>query len=380
MGAAPGTLPSVGPAKLVGFGYRVVWYLAVTVALLYPLSLSSRRVSADQVASWLGTLFLVCVAGGVAGLLLPSFEFTSPAELLLPGSDSGFLNALVHPSLTTQSDFLGYTQVRPKAPFLYANAWGNNLALTLPFYVYSRLRSPRLWSRLLVAPVLAVAAVPIAYSLNRGLWLALLVLAAFAAGALARNGRLTALWLLAVSLVIATVVLIASPLWATITLRLDTPHSNDRRTTVAQTVIETTAKGSPLLGFGSTRTVQGNFASIAGTGGDDCRQCAAPPLGTQGFMWRLILTTGFVGALLFLSFMAVQLLRHLGRRTPVAVLGCMTLTTALLLSFVYDSLESPLFITMLALGLMNRERLEDAAARTGAPTALTAAARAPGTP
>ncbi len=78
--------------------------------------------------------------------------------------------------------------------------------------------------------------------------------------------------------------------------------------------------------------------------------------------------------------MAVQLLRHLGRRTPVAVLGCMTLTTALLLSFVYDSLESPLFITMLALGLMNRERLEDAAARTGAPTALTAAARAPGTP
>ena len=128
---------------------------------------------------------------------------------------------------------------------------------------------------------------------------------------------------------------------------------------MAQTVIGITAQGSPLLGYGSTRIVQGNFASIAGTGDAECQNCAAPPLGTQGFMWRLILTTGFVGTGLYLLFMASQFLRHLRRRTPMAVLGCITLATSLLLSFVYDSLESPLFILMLALSLMNRERLEE---------------------
>lgn len=355
---APGTVPDTGISKLVGFGYRVVWYLAVTVALLYPLSLRSTAVPAREIASWLSGLFLAIVAFGVAGLVLPTFEFSSPTELLLPGT-SGFLQTLVHPSLTTYSDFLGYTQPRPKAPFLYANAWGNNLALTVPFFVYTWLSSRRTWQRLAVAPVLAVAAVPIAYSLNRGLWLSLVVSTVCAAVALARAGRLAALYGLVVSLIIAVVVLLASPLWATITLRVETPHSNQRRQTVASTVISTTWAGSPLLGFGSTRTVEGNFESIAGTGTTDCRQCAAPPLGTQGFMWRLILTTGFVGTALFLTFLAMQFFTHVRRRAPMAVLGSITLVTAVLLSLVYDSLESPLFITMLAVGLMNRERIEE---------------------
>ena len=369
---APGTEPNTGASKLVGFFFRVDWYLTVTVAMLYPLSLGSRRVSSMDVARWLGNLFLVCIVGGVAGLLLPTLQFTSLTEYVIPGARnvSGFTHTLVHPSLTTFSDFLGYSQPRPKAPFLYANAWGNNLALTLPFFVYSWLGAPQRWRRFAVAPVLVVAAIPIAYSLNRGLWVALVLITVMAAAALARAGRFGALYGLVVALLVSMVVLVASPLWATITLRYHTPHSNARRSTVAQTVIGTTAKGSPLLGFGSTRIEQGNFASIAGTGTTACQNCAAPPLGTQGFMWRLILTTGFVGTALYLMFMAAQMLRHVRRRTPFAILGAITLTTTLLLSFVYDSLESPLFITMIAVGLMNRERVEEAEAAAEAEGAL----------
>ena len=40
----------------------------------------------------------------------------------------------------------------------------------------------------------------------------------------------------------------------------------------------------------------------------------------------------------------------------------MVLTVSMLFFIVYDSLESPLFILMLAIGLMNRERLEDRSA------------------
>ncbi|RJK97894.1 O-antigen ligase family protein [Vallicoccus soli] len=357
---APGTLGGGGPERLLTYGYRVLWYLAITVAMLYPMSLPSWVLPTLDVARWLGALFLVCVLGGLAGIAFPHLEFTSLAELVVPGArQEGWVHSLVHPSLTTYSDFLGYEQPRPKAPFVYPNAWGNNVGLLLPFFVVGWLTAPQRWRRWAVPVVLAAAAAPIAFSLNRGLWLGLGLVVVYTAVQLARSGRLAALWALTVAGLVAAAVLVASPLWSTVTLRIDTPHSNDRRGTVAEVVTTTTLEGSPLLGYGSTRQVDGSFASIAGGKTPDCRQCAAPPLGTQGFMWRLVFTTGFVGTALFLGFLAVQLLRHVRRRTPAAVLGCLALLTSGLFFFVYDSLESPLFVLMLAVGLMNRERLED---------------------
>jgi len=115
----------------------------------------------------------------------------------------------------------------------------------------------------------------------------------------------------------------------------------------------------------ATRKVTGNFASIAGTGSTSCHQCSAPPLGTQGFLWRLILTTGFVGTGLFGVFMAVQWFKHFRRRDVFSVVGCMCLVMSGLFFIVYDSLDSPLFILMLAIGLMNRERLQDQVVGSG---------------
>lgn len=361
---APGTVPDGGQERLVGFLFRVLWYLAITVALLYPLSMSARALPAADVARWLSALFLYGVIGGLAGLLAPLFEFTSLAELLIPAArtDGSFLNTMVHPALTSSSDFLGYEQPRPKAPFSYTNAWGNNVGLLLPFFAYTWLRSPRAWQRLAAPFVMALFLLPVAYSLNRGLWLGICLVAVYAAVALARAGHFAGLWAMVGVGVVAIVVLVGSPLWSTIMLRIDTPHSNERRGTVAEVVTETTWRGSPLLGYGTTRKVEGNFASIAGTGSSECAQCAAPPLGTQGFLWRLIFTTGFVGTALFLAFMGVQWFRHFRRRDPYTVLGCITLASSMLFFVVYDSLESPLFILMLALGLMNRERERDEAA------------------
>jgi hypothetical protein len=357
---APGTVDGGGLERALNFGYRVAWYLAITVAMLYPLSLPSRAVPALQIIRWMAFLFLVAIAGGLAGLLLPTFQFTSLAELAVPGgSNAGFIYQKVHPSLTTLSEFLGYEQPRPKAPFTYANAWGNNVGLLLPFFVLAGIRSTRRWQRILVPVVLALAVIPVAFSLNRGLWLGLCLLMIYGAVVLARSGRYVALWGTAVGAVLAILLLLASPLWDTISLRLDTPHSNDRRTTVAQVVTQTTWDGSPLLGYGTTRQVSGSFFSVAGGGTPECRQCAAPPLGTQGFMWRLVFTTGFVGTALFFAFVAIQFAKHIRRRDAVSIAGCMSLTVACLFFFVYDSLESPLFLLMLGIGLMNRERLEE---------------------
>jgi hypothetical protein len=360
---APGTLDGGGPIRIIPFLFRVMWYLAITVAMLYPLSMSSRILPAMDVARWLAALFVFSVLAGVAGLVLPHFQFTSLTELIVPGAKARgtFIHTMLHPALTTSSDFLGYEQPRPKAPFAYPNAWGNNVGLLLPFFVVAWVHSKRRWQRVSVPLVLALFLLPVAYSLNRGLWLGILLVAVYAAVALARAGRVAALWTLMVVAIVATVILVASPVWSTIMLRIETPHSNARRGTVAQVVVDTTWQGSPLLGFGTTRKVTGNFASIAGTGSTDCHQCSAPPLGTQGFLWRLILTTGFVGTALFAVFMVVQWLKHFRRRDIFSVLGCMSLAMSALFFIVYDSLDSPMFILMLAVGLMNRERLQDEA-------------------
>lgn len=365
---APGTVAGGGPERLVGFAIRVLWYLAATVAMLYPLSLTSRAMPALDVARWLSALFLVAVVFGLAGLLFPSFGFTSPAELVIPGARTeGFVRTLVHPGLTTSSEFLGYEQPRPRAPFAYANAWGNNVGLLVPFFVYAALKATRRWQRWSIPLVLGLAAIPIAYSLNRGLWLGLGLLVGYLLMTLLRARRLRAAYGLVVCGVAATLIALSSPLAATVNLRLETPHSNERRSTVAEVVTRTTWEGSPVLGYGTTRKVVGNFASISGGQTPECRQCAAPPLGTQGFMWRLVFTTGFVGTALFLVFMAWQFILHVRRQTPMAVIGCMCLAISGLFFFVYDSLESPLFILMLGVGLMNRERLEETLDVTAAP-------------
>jgi hypothetical protein len=357
---APGTLDDGGPERLVSFGYRVLWYLAATVMMLYPLAFHSSVLPSLKVARWMGALLVTCLVLGLAGLAFPNFGLTSLMELIVPGAeDPGYLRTLLHPSLTTASDFLGYEQPRPKAPFAYANAWGNNVGLLIPFFVIAWLTGSR-WRAVALPVLMGLLAAPVAFSLNRGLWLGIGVALVYLVIVLVRDRRWRALYVVTVSLTIGAILVVASPLWATISLRLATGHSDERRETVAVEVTRTTWEGSPLLGFGTTRKVSGNFESIAGGQTPACRQCAAPPLGTQGFTWRLIFTTGFVGAGLFVAFMALQFFTHVRRREPEVVVGCILIAMSAVFFVVYDSLEFPMLILMVAIGLMNRTRLEDA--------------------
>jgi hypothetical protein len=289
-------------------------------------------------------------------MLAPTLEFKSPMEMVLPHqlASKNFVRTLVHPSLSSSSDFLGYVQPRPTAPFPYSNAWGNNIALYLPFFILSWMGREGGWRRK-VGPLVLVAAVfPITFSLNRGLWISLALAAIYAAFRLAVNGRGRALQVLVAAALVGGIAFVSSPLYDTLLLRVETPHSNDRRAGTAETVVSVTAAGSPVVGYGTTRTMQGSFSSLAGGETDQCHQCAAPPLGTQGFMWRLVLTTGFGGTALCLGFFAHQFLRRARGPAPLDVTCCTVLIVAVLCFFVYDSLGSALFTAMIAVGLMAR--------------------------
>lgn len=357
---APGTVPGGGLGRVTGFTVRAGWYLAVTIVMLYVVN-TARTVSTRRITRLLGWMFVVTAAFGVLAVLVPTLEFESPVELLLPQklAQTNFIRALVHPSLSSSSDFLGYVQPRPTAPFPYSNAWGNNIALYLPFFILAWFGRDAGWRRKLAPFVLIGAIFPITFSLNRGLWISLALAAVYAAVRLAVNGRGRALQLLVAATVVGGIVFVSSPLYDTIVLRVETPHSNDRRAGTAETVIDVTAAGSPIMGYGTTRTMQGTFASLAGGETADCHQCAAPPLGTQGFMWRLVLTTGFVGTALCLAFFAFQFLRRARGPSPLDVACCTVLLDAVLCFFVYDSLGSALFTSMIAVGLLARADLAD---------------------
>ncbi|MGI8523662.1 MAG: hypothetical protein ACR2K3_10200 [Nocardioides sp.] len=352
---APGTVPGGGLGPLANFAARTGWYLAITVAMLYVANTSSS-VSTQRIVRLLGWMFVVTTAFGLLAVLAPSLQFKSLMEYVVPHglASKNFVRTLIHPSLSSSSDFLGYVQPRPTAPFPYSNAWGNNLALYLPFFVLAWFGRDAGWRRKVGPLVLVASIVPITFSLNRGLWISLALAAVYAALRLAVNGRGRALQVLVAAVVIGGIVFVSSPLYDTLVLRVETPHSNDRRASTAQTVVTTAAKGSPVVGYGTTRTMQGSFSSLAGGETSSCHQCAAPPLGTQGFMWRLILTTGFGGTILCLTFFALQFLRRARGPSPIDVTTCTVLLITVLCFFVYDSLGSALFTSLIAIGLMAR--------------------------
>lgn len=355
---APGTEPGGGIGRLANFAVWAGWYVAITIAMLYVVN-TAREVSTQRIVRLLGWMFVVTTSFGVLAVVAPTLEFESPMELVLPHSivSTNFVRTLIHPSLSSSSDFLGYVQARPTAPFPYSNAWGNNLALYLPFFVLGWLGRDAGWRRKVAPFVLVAAIVPIVFSLNRGLWLSLAVAAGYAAVRLAVNGRVRALQALVAAVVVGGIAFASSPLYDTLVLRIETPHSNDRRAGTAETVVSTTAAGSPVVGYGTTRTMQGSFSSLAGGETESCHQCAAPPLGTQGFMWRLVLTTGFGGTVLCLSFFALQFLRRARGPAPLDVATCTVLIVAVLCFFVYDSLGSAMFTALIAIGLMARTDL-----------------------
>jgi len=355
---APGTVPGVGLGRYAGFMVWAGWYFSVTVAMLYVLN-TARQLPTLRIVRLLAWMFVVTTGFGVLAVLVPTLEFKSAVELVLPRGlvSSTYVRNLVHPSLSSTSDFLGYVQARPTAPFPYSNAWGNNLALYLPFFILGWFGRDAGWRRKLAPFVLLAAIFPITFSLNRGLWGALTLAAVYAAVRLAVNGRTRALQVLVASLIVGGLVFVSSPLYDTIRLRVETPHSNDRRAGTATTVVSTTLTGSPVVGYGMTRKMRGSFNSLAGGETEQCHQCAAPPLGTQGYMWRLVLTTGLGGTALCLSFFALQFLRRARGAIPLHVTTCTVLIVAGMCFFVYDSLGSAMFTAMVAIGLMSRTDL-----------------------
>lgn len=356
---APDAVPGGGPSRLLVFALRAGWYFAATMTLLWVMSRTEEELPTRWVFELLAFLFVVTTAGGVLGLLAPTLEFRSLVELVLPSGlrNNALVSSLVHPAAAEIQSILEKPGPRPQAPFAFANTWGSVMALSIPFFVVAWMLWGRTWQRVAAPAVLLAAAFPTVYSLNRGLWVCLAMgFAGLLLLQLARRRMVTFFGTIAAILVLG-VVASASPLGDIYEQRLTNQHSNERRSVLLSKTVENAAQGSPVVGFGSTRDVRGNFDSIAGGATADCSACGVPALGTQGHLWLVIFSQGLLGAGLFLSFFGWFLLSCWRCRTTTETVCAFVLAFFAFQLFVYDTLDLPFVVVMIAIALVARERL-----------------------
>ncbi len=345
-----------GAGRLMVFGFRTAMYLAATVFMLYVVNADQRRLPTRRVLRLLAFMFVVTTCGGLLGVVAPGFEFRSVLELVLPHglAGNGFINPMIHPAAAENQNILGYDEGRPIAPFAFANSWGANYSLYLPFFLLAWFGRDAGWRRRLAPFILLLSLVPVVYSLNRGLWGALGVGVLYLAFRLAAMGKVWALQAVVAALLLGAIAFVVSPLGTMVQARLNAPHSNERRGQLAADTVRNAVEGSPILGFGSTRNVRGSYFSIAGGSTPDCPACGVPPLGTQGLLWMVIFSQGLVGLGLFLYFFARRFFAHWRDHAGLSLAGCVVLTFWTIELFVYDTVDAPLVTVMIAVGLMAR--------------------------
>ncbi len=369
----PGTLPDTVSGRAVSVAFNLAGYFSATVILLYAGNLSEEEFPRRRLVRQLGFLFVVVLLGGLLGTFAPRFGFTSAVEMLLPQNiaQNGFVRSLVHPASAQLQEVLGFTSPRPAAPFGYTNTWGNALALLLGWFVLSWIKDASAGRRIVGIVLLALAAIPVVYSLNRGLWAGLALVVVFMAVRLAMRGRLALIGVLVIGAVIAGWIVLVSPLGAIIEARFENPKSNAIREFTLDRTLEVLEE-SPVLGFGATRAALGSSNSIAIGADEDCPRCGNPTLGSNGQLWLLLIAQGIGGAVLFIGFFVRSLWAYRHDRTPIGDAGLLALALPLFFMFVYNALTMPLVISFLSLALLWRNKRELDAEQEATETPLMA--------
>lgn len=358
---APGTQASSLSNRMISWAVRTLTYLAATVILLYAGNLTEKELPRRRLAWLLGLLGIYTVVGGIAGTLLPNVQFTSPLAKLVPQrlqAGNGQVQMMLHPATSQVMTFLGYAEGRPSAPFSYTNMWGNALAVLLPwlFVVWWSYGTRRQRRALLV--VFGIAIVPVVYSLDRGLWIGLGFIIAYLAVRFAARGKLALLGVVCGSVAIVGVVILASPLHSLIGQRLAHGRSNTGR--LSDTILAVKdAESSPLLGYGDTRHAQGSAASITVGKSANCKSCGQSVVGGDGQAQLLLISSGFLGLILYNAFFAYGVWRYRRDLTPYGMAGVLVLTLGFIFMFVYEAVGPPLAFSMLSYALLwknDRER------------------------
>jgi hypothetical protein len=328
-------------------------YISAPIILLYVGNLSERELPLRRIARIMAWFFVVVVAGGILGILFPPTSIRTPMTHALPHvlASNPYVNTLVTVDFAqVQQALSGVTGARPAFPFDYTNTWGEALALLLPWFIIATMRGKRtLFQRIWPIGVLLVAVIPIIYSVNRGMWIGLIISVIYLVIRLAMRGRWQPVAIVMAATAIAAVVVLTTPLSTVITNRIATPHSNSGRSNINSAAV-VTAEGSPIIGWGGLSGVIGSDRSAAIGPTPACPQCGSRDIGSDGQLWLNLITTGFLGAFMYAFFFVRFGWRYRHDHSWVGIAGGTTVLLALWFMTVYNAVEMPMMIMMITLG------------------------------
>jgi hypothetical protein len=344
---APGTLASPDSNRSISYGVRTAGYLGDTALLLFAGNLTERELPRQRLAWLLGLVALYTIVGGLGGVFFAHFHFTTPLAAIVPNrlqANNLVLQEQLHPALAQLQSVLG-TSGRPDAPFAYTNEWGNCLALLLPWLIARWWLGGTRRQRMIAVAGVAIGIVPIIYSLDRGLWIGLIFALGYVGFRMAAQGRLAVLGGLVTALVVAAILIGATPLQGMISQRLANGASDARRGSLA-VAATVDAVSSPLLGYGDTRHQQGSVQSVSVGRSTKCPTCGNGTIGGNGQLWLLLITGGFLGAALYVGFFAYGVWRYRRDTTPFGLAGVLVLLLTFIFMFSYTATGAPLGIAM----------------------------------
>lgn len=349
--AAPETIQSSVGNRILAYADRTLSYGGATVILLYAGNLTERELSRRRLAWLLGLVGIYSTIGGLAGVVDPHFGFTSPLAHLLPASLQSALATSLNPGTSQVMGFLGFAEGRVKAPFTYTNQWGNCIAILLPWLIVAWYCYGKRWQKRATVFILAITVIPLVFSLDRGLWVGLLVSLLYLAVRFALQGKLAMLGIFCGILALAAIVIVASPLGSLVSQRLAHGKSNTIRASVSLIALND-AEASPLIGYGDTRHMQGSTQSIAIGSTSSCKKCGNTTVGGNGQLQLMLICNGFLGAALYVAFFAYVFWRYRRDRTPYGMTGLLVLLLGFIFMPVYEAIGPPMAFTMLAVALL----------------------------
>jgi hypothetical protein len=276
-------------------------------------------------------------------MLLPHGSLHTPAEALLPQNvaTNEYVQALVHPSFAEVQQPYGSPRAfyRPSAPFPYTNSWGCNIALLVPLVIAAITLARRHRSRLVMLALLAAACLPAFATLNRGMFLAIGIVLSYAALRLAFRGQLVPLLAIIGGSAVGVAVALATGVLSNLQSRLHYSQTNLGRQTIYREAFDGALR-SPVFGHGAPQPSQTLTVSV----------------GTQGQVWNVMFSYGFVALGLFLGWFLLTVL--LSWRAPGQGLLWVhaTLFVCFLTFFFYGYDGIQLTVAMVAAGLALRPR------------------------
>ncbi|MDQ1293286.1 MAG: O-antigen ligase family protein [Actinomycetota bacterium] len=272
--------------RLIGFVQRWTGLFGACMMALYAYNASERLTQRNLVKS-LTWMFGWVVAGGYLGILRPHGRLRTLALEIVPAKlqNNSYVLELLSPRFAEVQNPWGASKpfVRPSAPFPYTNGWGDAFVLLLPAVLALALLSRKRMRLLLLGLVLA-SLPPALATLNRGVFLGAGAILAYLGVRNLYRVRLGHILRAGVVLIFVLIFVVQSGAIDQITHRTTVSSTTSDRADLYRETFERTRE-SPWFGYGAPRPSQTLQVSV----------------GTQGQLWYVMFSHGFVGLGLFLG-------------------------------------------------------------------------------